>query len=158
MSRFNLELSYDERSQVIVAIAARLSVLQTTGDWGTAEYIGYLELIKRIVDLAPSPGGDTAVTSSAAAPVDSPQPAPAAKTPDSAGELVITPIKIDQPADGKSMVVHFKIRTANGTRLTKVHCWDAAQFGTILATLNQPTTFLTKTTSKGFVNIVGVRR
>ena len=56
------------------------------------------------------------------------------------------------------MVVHYRIRTTEGVRMTKMHCWDPAQFGTILATVGQSTTFITKTNAKGFVNIVGVKR
>jgi hypothetical protein len=75
------------------------------------------------------------------------------------GELTITPTKVEQAPDGKSMLVYYRIRNGQGAvRQTKSHCWDSAQFGNILETLGKSTTFLTKMTKTGFVNIIGVKR
>jgi hypothetical protein len=170
MSDFLLQISASERENLVIALSCRVGNLGALGGWVTAEYLQSVELLRRLLEApklsaaqtaaqAPPPVGIPATAKDArkAPPASSPEPAAPARD-SQMGELVITPTKVDQPPDGKSMVVHYRIRTATGVRLTKMHCWDPSHFGSILDTVGQSTTFITKTNAKGFTNIVGVKK
>jgi hypothetical protein len=156
MAKFHLEIDERERGVLMFALGAISGV-----------HAESYPLAARIAGLAasgqsakpPVPSG-MPVPVNAAAPVVpcSPEPAVEPGFPEAgrAGELVITPVKVEQSADGKAMVVTYRIRTANSTRTTTIRCWDPKLFSALLATAGQPTTFLVKE-SKGFTNIVGVK-
>ena len=161
MAKFNLELDDAELLALQVLVSFGVSVFNLPPI--------YKSLAQRVASLSgaranPSPpvGIPAAVTAAAPAPVS---PGPPARSKSAKkenghleGELAITPVKVDQPTDGKSMVVHYQIRTAAGVKIQKIRCWDPSHFGTILDTVGQATTFLTKTNAQGFTNIVGVKR
>jgi hypothetical protein len=146
-----------------------------------AGYLEHLELMRRLLEAPKLPEGQASApkpqpvelgipgwidrhppVAVSARPPDNTPPEPTAvereKKAPLEGELTITPVKVDQPPDGKSMVVHYRIRVGNAVRMTKIHCWDSTQFGDILDTVGKSTVFLTKETKTGFVNIVGVKR
>jgi hypothetical protein len=170
MSRFHLEISEDDRYALVLSVAQKIGCSHVE-NLRSGEYIGYLDLMRRLLEAPklpegqasePRPAGgipDAAASSARAAGAHNSPTAPERenKIPLD-GELTITPVKVDQPPDGKSMVVHYRIRTGNAVRMTKIHCWDSTQFGNILDTVGKSTTFVTKETKTGFVNIVGVKR
>jgi hypothetical protein len=163
MSRFHLELDENERFNLVVSLSNRIVSMGSMPMRDADGYVSLISLLNRLVNLHPldlPPSQSVMGASPATKPAPAPPqvPTPPAPADNSPAELVITPVKVDQPPDGKSMVVHYRIRTGNAVRLTKMHCWDPAQFGSILETVGKSTTFLLKTTSKGFVNIVGVKR
>lgn len=166
MSDFLLQISYIERETLAIAIACRLHKLQQSGDW-KLEYLANLELLRRLLEAPKLSEGQTgahtprpvgipeAVKVAHAAPLAS-SPEPTAPARDSEiGELTITPTKVEQSQDGKSMVVTF---IGAGNRSKNVRCWDPKQFSSLLAAVKSPITLLVKRTDKGFTNIVGVKR
>jgi hypothetical protein len=186
MNRYSLEISEDERLLLRMAVAASVTQLvplliqfPITGDSKNA-YITVLDLLRRLTEVPKLPEGVASAPSTAAsahprtaaavsvarqpAPVVTASEKPVAEREKAErekallGELTITPTKVDQPPDGASMVVHYSIRTANQERKHRMHCWDPSQFGTILETVGKSTTFLTKATKTGFVNIIGVKK
>jgi len=172
---FRFEISDDERMLLILAIGASVPhIANFVVDSHTA-YVPILNLLRRLTEVPKLPEGVASAPSTAAdgsprtaaAVSTARQPAPVVTTSEKPvaerekallGELTITPTKVDQPPDGASMVVHYSIRTANQERKHRMHCWDPSQFGTILETVGKSTTFLTKATKTGFVNIVGVKK
>ena len=180
-----IELNENEHFALIMALALRIRDLEEQREpqspmFGILAYMGHLELLRRLLEAPKLPEGQASAASTAAS--DHPrtaaavstarQPAPVVTASEKPvaerekaerektllGELTITPTKVDQPPDGASMVVHYSIRTANQERKHRMHCWDPSQFGTILETVGKSTTFLTKATKTGFVNIVGVKK
>ena len=166
MSDFHLQISASERETLVIALSCRMSVLGEAGY--TTDQRDNLALLRRLLEApklsegqthaqAPPPVGIPAPVKVArkAPPASSPEPAAPARDSATTGELAITPIKVDQPPDGKSMVVHYR----DGSRtIQKIRCWDPSYFGTILDTFGRATTFLTKTNAQGFTNIVGVKK
>jgi hypothetical protein len=167
VSDFLLQFSESERENLVIALSCRVGNLGALGGWVTAEYLQSVELLRRLLEApklsaaqtaaqAPPPVGLPATAKDArkAPPASSPEPAAPARD-SQMGELAIIPIKVDQPPDGKSMMVHYR----DGSRTIKViRCWDPSYFGSILDTVGQATTFLTKTNAQGFTNIVGVKK
>jgi hypothetical protein len=171
LNRYYLEISEEERFLLLVAVATRVSAPQ----FGFSEYPQYFDLLRRLTEVPKLPEGVASAPTTAAsglprtaaAVATARQPAPVVTASEKPvaerekallGELTITPTKVDQPPDGASMVVHYSIRTANQERKHRMHCWDPSQFGTILETVGKSTTFLTKATKTGFVNIIGVKK
>jgi hypothetical protein len=174
MSRFHLEISEDERFQILVSVAHRIG----SADFGYSQYPIYLDLLRRLLEAPklpegqasapkPQPAGMPAAVATARAPEvhntppDPPAPervpvVDALKSAGVVGELTITPVKVEQSQDGKAMVVSYQVRSGQKTRVTKTRCWDPKLFSALLATVGQTTTFLTRE-SKGFLNIVGVK-
>jgi hypothetical protein len=166
MSRFHLELDENERMALILSLACKIS--STPERVVSGEYVAYLTLFSRIVNLLPidlpllndlPPSQSVMGASPATKPAPDPPgvPPPAPINSNSPAELVITPTEVEQSPDGKSMVVTYKIRTANATKTTRIRSWEPRLFGDLLATKGISTTFLVKE-SKGFLNIVGVKR
>jgi len=174
MRTFRFEISNDERMLLILAIGASVPHIANFVVDSQTAYVPILNLLRRLTEVPKLPEGQAGAPSTAAS--DHPrtaaavsaarQPAPVVTTSEKPvaergkallGELTITPTKVDQ-TDGASMVVHYSIRTANQERKHRMHCWDPSQFGTILETVGKSTTFLTKATKTGFVNIVGVKK
>jgi hypothetical protein len=180
-----IELNDNEHFAVIMALALRIRDLEEQREpqspmFGILAYIGHLELLRRLLDAPKLPEGQASAPNTAASGLPrtaaavsaARQPAPVVTASEKPvaerekaerekallGELTITPTKVDQPPDGASMIVHYSIRTANQERKHRMHCWDPSQFGTILETVGKSTTFLTKATKTGFVNIVGVKK
>ena len=159
MAKFNLEI-LDERELLLLQVLLSFAT--------TFFHSPYAPLAQRVAALSgarantsPLVGLPAAVNAAAPAPVSPGPPArskSAKKEPESDGTLAIIPVRVDQPAGGKSMVVHYQIRTAAGEKMKTIRCWDPSYFGTILDTVGQATTFLTKTNAQGFTNIVGVKR
>src|SRR5882762_4256975 len=132
MSRFNLVLDLDENARfaLVLSLAQRIGSGQVSVASG--EYVEYLNLMRRLLEAPklpeqatePRPVNGTPAAASTARVAGAPV-SPTAPEREKLSELVITPTKIDQPPDGKSMVVHYRIRTGNAVRSTKMHCWDA---------------------------------
>jgi hypothetical protein len=173
--RYQLDISDDDRYALLLSVAQKIGCSHVE-NLRSGEYIGYLDLLRRLLEAPKLPEGVASAPSTAAS--DHPrtaaavsaarQPAPvvtasekpvAGRVPDGVpdketGELTITPVSVEQ--DGKAMVVSYEIRTGQKTRLTKTRCWDPKLFSALLTTIGETTTFLTRE-SKGFLNIVGVK-
>jgi hypothetical protein len=176
MNRYSLVISEDERFHLLVAVSTRVGAIGVN----YSENRPYFDLLRRLLEVPTFPEGQASAPSTAASGLPrtaaavsaARQPAPVVTASEKPvaerekaerekallGELTITPTKVDQPPDGASMIVHYSIRTANQERKHRMHCWDPSQFGTILETVGKSTTFLTKATKTGFVNIVGVKK
>ena len=169
--RYQLEISDDDRYALLLSVAQKIGCSHVE-NLRSGEYIGYLDLLRRLLEAPKLPEGQASAPSTAAggsprtaaAVSTARQPVPvvttsekpvAERVPDKeTGELTITPISVEQ--DGKAMVVSYQIRSGQKTRTTKTRCWDPKLFSSLLATVGQTTTFLTRE-SKGFLNIVGVK-
>jgi hypothetical protein len=164
VSDFVLQISEEERALLVLAIGASCTTRLRLRD------VPLINLLRRLLEAPKLSGGQTHAqappvgipapvkVARKAPPASSPEPAAPARDSATTGELAITPIKVDQPEDGKSMVVHYQVRTAAGAKVKVIRCWDPSYFGSILDTVGQATTFLTKTNAQGFTNIVGVKR
>ena len=169
--RYQLEISDDERYALLLSVAQKIGCSHVE-NLRSGEYIGYLDLLRRLLEVPKLPEGQASAPNTAApvlprtaaAASTARQPAPVVTASEKpvaervsdkeTGELTITPVSVEQ--DGKAMVVSYQIRSGQKTRLTKTRCWDPKLFSALLATVGQTTTFLTRE-SKGFLNIVGVK-
>lgn len=175
METIHLELTTEEAGILIYALGACYKVPDT------------LALAQRVMKLVSHPALPTGAASPPPPPAESRLPAAAAApkrpipgeydvvqvqtarsgqistkeietalhTPN--GELTITPVEVEQSADGKAMLVTYRIRTGTTTKSKTIRTWDPKLFSDLVTTKGVPTTFLVKE-SKGFLNIVGVKR
>jgi hypothetical protein len=175
MAKFHLEIDGDERFALVLA----LSTVSYESIGYSECYSECLALMRRLLEVSPLPDSKASASppapSGMSVPADTAPATPLSPDPPArsetaglreesahpkgwTGELVITPVTVEQSADGKAMVVTYQIRTGNNkVRTTTMRCWDPKLFSALLATAGQSTTFLVKE-SKGFTNIVGVKR
>jgi hypothetical protein len=148
METIHLELDADEAGILIYALGRCYTVPEA---WPLAQRVMKLVSHPMLPTGAASPP-PPAVGGSTPAAVAAP-----AETKNGTGELAITPIEVEQSADGKAMVVTYMIRSGSVTKKKTVRSWDPTLFSSLLASKGEPTTFIVKE-SKGFLNIVGVKR
>jgi hypothetical protein len=163
LPRYYLEIDEDERMLFLIALSVNM-VNRKSG----------MNLMRRLLEAPklpegeanapttlPSAGMSTAVPVARGAGAHSSPTAPerdkTVPEQEPFGELTITPVNVCQSVDGKAMVVTYRIRSGARVRTTSMRCWDPSLFSTLLASKDESTTFLTKE-SKGFTNIVGVKR
>jgi hypothetical protein len=168
---YQLEISDDDRYALLLSVAQKIGCSHVE-NLRSGEYIGYLDLLRRLLEVPKLPEGQASAPNAAVGRGDpvaavatarlpathmTPEPSTAERVPDvhpEAGELTITPVSVVQ--DGNAIVVSYQVRTGQKTRMAKTRCWDPKLFSALVASVGQTTTFLTRE-SKGFLNIVGVK-
>jgi len=150
MEAIHLELNADEAGILIYALGRCYQVPEA---WPLAQRVMQLvshhpALPTGAASYPPPPAVGGSTPAAVAAPAD---------VTNGTGELAITPIEVEQSADGKAMVVTYMIRSGSVTKKKTVRSWDPTLFSSLLATKGVATTFVVKE-SKGFLNIVGVKR
>ena len=150
METIHLELNADEAGILIYALGSCTKIPEA---WPLAQRVLNLVSHPNLLPTGAASVPPPAVGGSTPAAVAAP-----AEAKNGTGELAITPIEVEQSADGKSMVVTYLIRSGPGHAKQKtVRSWDPTLFSSLLATKGVATTFVVKE-SKGFLNIVGVKR
>lgn len=161
MAKFHLEIDEFDRALLMYALGAVHQIPQSSL---LAQRVAVLSPVSPDATAAKpsSPVGMPAAVETSRAPARSASPPepPASETkskkPETKSEaLTITPLKVEQAGDSKSMLVHY-LRPGT-TRQAKIRCWDPTLFSSLLATVQVPTTFLVRQ-SNGYTNIVGVKR
>jgi len=149
MEAIHLELNADEAGILIYALGRCYTVPEA---WPLAQrvmkLVSHPNLLPTGAASVPPPAVGGSTPAAVAAPAD---------VTNATGELAITPIEVEQSADGKAMVVTYMIRSGNVTKKKTIRTWDPGLFSSLLASKGAPTTFIVKE-SKGFLNIVGVKR
>jgi hypothetical protein len=161
METIHLELDADEAGILIYALGRCYTLPEA---WPLAQrvmkLVSHPNLLPTGAASVPPPAVGGSTPAAVAAPESRPLPQVArtnARTDTPAGELAITPIEVEQSADGKAMVVTYLIRSGSVAKKKTVRSWDPTLFSSLLATKGVATTFVVKE-SKGFLNIVGVKR
>jgi hypothetical protein len=149
METIHLELNADEAGILIYALGSCTKIPEA---WPLAQRVLNLVSHPNLLPTGAASVPPPAVGGSTPAAVAAP-----AETKNGTGELAITPIEVEQSADGKAMVVTYLIRSGSVTKKKTVRSWDPTLFSSLLATKGVATTFVVKE-SKGFLNIVGVKR
>jgi len=149
METIHLELNADEAGILIYALGSCTKIPEA---WPLAQRVLNLVSHPNLLPTGAASVPPPAVGESTPAAVAAP-----AETKNGTGELAITPIEVEQSADGKAMVVTYLIRSGSVTKKKTVRSWDPTLFSSLLATKGVATTFVVKE-SKGFLNIVGVKR
>jgi len=149
METIHLELNADEAGILIYALGSCTKIPEA---WSLAQrvlnLVSHPNLLPTGAASVPLPAVGGSTPAAVAAPADA---------KNVTGELAITPIEVEQSADGKAMVVTYLIRSGSVTKKKTVRSWDPTLFSSLLASKGVPTTFVVKE-SKGFLNIVGVKR
>ena len=149
METIHLELNADEAGILIYALGSCTKIPEA---WPLAQRVLNLVSHPNLLPTGAASVPPPAVGGSTPAAVAAP-----AEAKNGTGELAITPIEVEQSADGKAMVVTYMIRSGSVTKKKTVRSWDPTLFSSLLASKGEPTTFIVKE-SKGFLNIVGVKR
>jgi hypothetical protein len=149
METIHLELNADEAGILIYALGSCTKIPEA---WPLAQRVLNLVSHPNLLPTGAASVPPPAVGGSTPAAVAAP-----AEAKNGTGELAITPIEVEQSADGKAMVVTYLIRSGSVTKKKTVRSWDPTLFSSLLATKGVATTFVVKE-SKGFLNIVGVKR
>jgi len=149
METIHLELNADEAGILIYALGSCTKIPEA---WPLAQRVLNLVSHPNLLPTGAASVPPPAVGGSTPAAVAAP-----AEAKNGTGELAITPIEVEQSADGKAMVVTYLIRSGSVTKKKTVRSWDPTLFSSLLASKGVATTFVVKE-SKGFLNIVGVKR
>jgi hypothetical protein len=152
METINLELDQKEVGILIYALGICYKLPEA---WPLAQrvlaLVSHPALPTGAASLPPRPAVGGSTPAAAAVPAD------VKKENGSTGELAITPVEVEQSADGKAMLVTYQIQSGSVSKKKTVRSWDPTLFSSLLASKGVRTTFVVKE-SKGFLNIVGVKR